>query len=160
MIYHITIQGEMGSLNEYLSACMTHVRSAGDMKRKCEYVCVSNIRRVLKNNVLKTPIIIHYGFYAPNKKKDRMNIATWFDKVFEDALQIKNGSNNAWLKNDGWNDVYNTTHDFFVDKENPRIEIFIEEVENESVQYPLFAVSSDGVVAENVSNSFLEEVNT
>ena len=34
-------------------------------------------------------------------------------------------------KNDGWADVLNATFEFHVDKENPRIEITITEVEKE-----------------------------
>ena len=49
---------------------------------------------------------------------------TFADKVFQDALQ-KCGV----IKNDGWKEVENFTHDFYVDKKNPRIEIFLEEIE-------------------------------
>ena len=53
-----------------------------------------------------------------------MNLLAAIDKSFEDALQ-KTGI----LKNDGWEDVLNTTHEFYVDRKNPRIEITIREIE-------------------------------
>ena len=52
------------------------------------------------------------------------NIFSFADKVFQDALQ-KCGV----IKNDGWKEIDNFTHDFYVDKKNPRIEIFLEEIE-------------------------------
>jgi hypothetical protein len=160
MVYKITIPGQMGSLNEYIEACTTHVKSAGDLKRKSEYVCISNIRRAIKDTELKTPIVIHYGFYLPNAKKDRMNIASWFDKVFQDALQCKNGKGKSWLANDGWNYVYNTTHDFFIDKEHPRTEIIIEEVEEYVPQFDYFARVDSGKGASFHSDSSVRQIDT
>lgn len=85
-------------------------------------------KRVLDVKITLTPseddIIIHYNFYEPDKQRDKGNIFSFADKVFQDALQ-KCGV----IKNDGWKEIDNFTHDFYVDKKNPRIEIFLEEIE-------------------------------
>ena len=59
--------------------------------------------------------------------RDRMNIASAADKSFEDALQKV-----GFIRNDGFNDVLNCTFEFHIDKDNPRIEITITEVEKEN----------------------------
>lgn len=123
MNYKITIPGRFESLNKYLSELSRHPLAGNKMKQHDEHICVTYIRQALKNTKLKPPIIIHYGFYEQNTKRDRMNIFSYVDKVFQDALQ-KAGN----LKNDNWSSVYNSTHDFFTDSKCPRIEIVIEEV--------------------------------
>ena len=44
-------------------------------------------------------------------------------KCIQDAMQEI-----GLIDNDGWKNIENFTHDFYVDKENPRIEVFIENV--------------------------------
>ena len=81
------------------------------------------IRTQLPRLTITNPIIIHYNFYEPDKQRDKGNIFSFADKVFQDALQ-KCGV----IKNDGWKEIENFTHDFYVDKKNPRIEIFLDNV--------------------------------
>lgn len=130
MEHKIVIPGRFESLNKYLGEVSRHPIAGNRMKQHDENICVTYIRKALKNTKLKTPIVIHYGFYDKNTRRDRPNIVAYFDKVFEDALQ-KAGN----LKNDGWHDVYNITHDFFVDTKNPRIEIVIQEVKKDERQF-------------------------
>lgn len=130
MFYTIEIPGRFESLNKYLGELGRHPIAGNRMKQRDENICVTYIRKALNNTKLKTPIIIHYGFYEKNTKRDRMNIFAYTDKVFQDGLQ-KAGN----LKNDDWHSVLNTTHDFFVDTENPRIEIVIQEVKADERQF-------------------------
>ena len=130
MEYKIVIPGRFESLNKYLGELSRHPIAGNRMKQHDENICVTYIRQALKNTKLKTPIIIHYGFYDKNTKRDRMNIFAYADKVFQDSLQ-KAGN----LKSDDWRSVLNTTHDFFVDTKNPRIEIVIQEVKTDERQF-------------------------
>lgn len=130
MMYKIVIPGRFESLNKYLSELSRHPLSGNRMKQRDEHICVTYIRQALKNTKLKAPIIIHYGFYEQNTKRDRMNVFSYADKVFQDSLQ-KAGN----LANDNWHNVYNTTHDFYVDAKNSRIEIVIEEVDDDKRQF-------------------------
>ena len=57
--------------------------------------------------------------------RDRMNVGSAFIKSFEDALQ-KCGV----IKNDGWDDVLTPELHFSIDKENPRVEVSIKEMED------------------------------
>lgn len=128
MNYHLTVTGFQKSLNLVLSGMHYDFRTkrvSNAVKSENDQICIWAIRqhRRLRATVIDKPIVIHYKFYWANKKMDRMNIASAFDKSFEDALQ-KVGV----IKNDGWNDVINVTYDFEIDKQNPRVEVIIEEL--------------------------------
>jgi len=127
-IYKLTIYGFDSGLNEVLNGVHYDYRTkriVNPVKKNNDEVIVRQLRFAIKDKIT-TPIVIHYAIYAKDKRRDRMNIASAFDKSFEDALQ-KCGL----IANDGWNDVLNATFEFHVDKENPRIEITITEVEED-----------------------------
>ena len=67
---------------------------------------------------------LHYHFYEPNKRRDLDNISAFAHKVIQDAL-VKC----KVLNNDGWKEITGYTDSFSCDKENPRIEVVLEEVE-------------------------------
>lgn len=110
-------------LNDYLHECARHPHSGAKLKREYQFIAQNAIRTQLPRLKIDKPIIIHYKFYETDRCRDKMNIFSFADKVFEDALQGCNV-----IPNDGWDQVDNTTHDFFVDKANPRIEIVLEEL--------------------------------
>lgn len=111
-------------LNDYLHECARHPQMGAKMKRDYQMIVCNAIRTQLPRLTITNPIIIHYNFYEPDKQRDKGNIFSFADKVFQDALQ-KCGV----IKNDDWKEIDNFTHDFYVDKKNPRIEIFLEEIE-------------------------------
>lgn len=122
---NFTIYGTLPSLNEYLSACGKNPRIGGSMKHKnmgiaIQWIRVSDIRDLK----VEKPLIIHYVIYEPNRKRDHDNVFCMVSKCVQDALQEV-----EIIKNDGWEQILNFTHDFYVDKENPRIEVYLEEVE-------------------------------
>lgn len=122
-----TINGRFPSLNEFIAATRTTKgkwHKGNTMKQECQ----ENIAWQLQNQddrQIDNPVYIKYEFYEPNKKRDLDNIASFFIKVFQDAL-VKTGI----LKNDTWNYIEGYSIDFFVDKDNPRIEVEIEEYIN------------------------------
>jgi Holliday junction resolvase RusA-like endonuclease len=58
-------------------------------------------------------------------KRDKDNVLSVCMKVIQDALQTC-----GVIDNDGWANIENFTHDFYLDAQNPRIEVYIEEKEN------------------------------
>lgn len=68
-------------------------------------------------------VILHYRFFEANEKRDKDNVFAFATKVIQDAMQEL-----GMIENDGWKNIENFTHDFFVDKKNPRVEVYIEEV--------------------------------
>ncbi len=131
MRYQVTVKGFKSGLNELIAGRMYDHRTKkyrNPIKNKNDALCVKCIKasRSLRGVKIDRPIIIHYAFYCEDKMHDRMNIASAFIKSFEDALQKFNV-----IKNDGFDDVLTPTLYFEVDKENPRVEIVIEEKESE-----------------------------
>ena len=58
-------------------------------------------------------------------KRDHDNVFSMASKCIQDAL-IKTNV----IKNDGWKNIENFTHDFFISKDRPRIEVWIEEIDD------------------------------
>ena len=120
---HFTISGSLPSLNEYLAACNKNPRIGNSLKAKSKFIVNNAIRRFLKRYHTDNPIIIHYHIYEQNMKRDKDNVFAMISKTVQDSLQECNV-----IDNDGWKNVENFTHDFYVSKDNPRIEVYIEEI--------------------------------
>ena len=118
---HFTIPGVMPSLNEYLAACNRNPHVGAKMKRENTNIACLCIRSGLKRWNAKNKIILHYHIYEPNMKRDHDNVLSTTCKFVQDAL-IKTGV----IENDGWKNIENFTHDWFIDKVNPRTEVWIE----------------------------------
>lgn len=123
---HFTIEGTMPSLNEYLAEVGRNPRLGGKLKR--DYV--NNVILYLRLSEYRhyqatKPVIIHYVFYEPNMKRDHDNVASVASKFIQDALRDM-----EVIADDGWKQILNFTHDFYLDRNNPRIEVYIEEIED------------------------------
>ena len=143
MNYHLTVRGFKKGLNLLLSGFHYDYKTRrfyNPVKEENDKICIWAIRshKTLRNTKIEKPIVIHYKVYWADKRMDRMNILSAFDKSFQDALQ-KVGV----IKNDGWNDVINITPDFGIDKQDPRIEVIIEELE--TPEYNIFNWKSLGL---------------
>lgn len=129
MKYHVTVKGFESGLNELLKGRIYDHRTKkyrNAVKNRNDALCAKFIRlsRDLRGVHIDKPVIIHYAFYVENKMHDRMNTASAFIKSFEDALQKCN-----IICDDGYDDVLTPTLEFSIDKQNPRVEVIIEEVE-------------------------------
>lgn len=116
----LKIYGRLDGLNEYTKACRTNMYAGNNMKSINEAKITACIKEQLKGIHFENPVCINFRWYEPNKKRDLDNIC--FAKKFVlDALK-----NNKVIQNDGWAEVIGFTDSFFIDKENPRIEVDIE----------------------------------
>lgn len=126
--FKITIIGFDSGLNELLNGVRYDYRTkrvVNPVKNANDKLMVDQIRfaKELRGITLNPPIELHYHIYAKDKRRDRMNIGSAADKSFEDALQ-KCGK----ISNDGWNEIVNITFEFDIDKQNPRVEVTINEI--------------------------------
>ena len=124
MQYKFTIDGRLDGLNEYTSANRTNPYKGGKMKKDNEEVVIWSIRQQLRGLHINVPVVLKYDFYEPNRRRDLDNISSFAHKVIQDALVKTNV-----LKNDGWNEITSYIDQFYLDKENPRIEVTLEEAE-------------------------------
>ena len=114
------IPGKLASMNQFITANRTNVHVGNNLKQDSQ----ANIMRYIpKWKCIDRPVTIEYRFYEPNKKRDLDNVASFGIKVIQDSL-VKSGV----LKNDGWENIQGFSVQFFVDKDNPRIEIDIHEL--------------------------------
>ena len=131
MIHKITVDGQFPNLNDYLQAERVNIRGrhggfttrGNELKQRCQNMIMPQIVTQLGKTKIKEPVVLHYHFFEPNKKRDLDNIASFFMKVFQDSM-IKIHA----LSNDGWANIKGFTCDFDTDKEHPRIVIEVEEV--------------------------------
>ena len=122
----LIIKGKLASLNDYTKACRAQGKkgylAGSQMKRTAENRIKKCITEQFKGGKFKSPISVKFRWYEPDKKRDLDNIC-FAKKFIFDAL-VKSGTING----DGWRDVQGFTDEFFVDKNNPRIEVEILEV--------------------------------
>lgn len=123
MTYKFTIEGRLDGLNKFINANRSNPYMGNKLKQDNEEIVIWAIRKQLKDLQIINPVILKYDFYEPNKRRDLDNISSMAHKVIQDAL-VKTGV----LKNDGWNEIISYIDQFYLDKENPRIEVTIVEV--------------------------------
>lgn len=131
MEYKLIIPGRMPDLNDYLRGERIPVRRNGRcttqgnaLKQDSQKIVISNVRKQLLGVHINKGVEIDYMFYEPNMKRDLDNISSFAHKVIQDGL-VKGGT----LEDDGWKNIKGYSDKFYLDSENPRIEITIREVE-------------------------------
>jgi hypothetical protein len=114
-----TIKGELTDLNSYIAA-LNSSRWGGNSIKQIE---TNRVCREAQNSkvpkVIKYPVVITYKWFSKDLRKDTDNIA--FSKKFiNDGLVIA-----KILENDSRKFVCGFSDEFYIDKENPRVEIVI-----------------------------------
>ena len=115
----ITLPG----LNQYQYACRSHFSKGAEMKKVNIMIVSAYILQQCKNVHFDGKVRIDYIWYEPNMKRDFDNISSFGRKVIQDALV-----DNKIIDNDGWKNVVGFSDTFYLDRENPRIEVIITEV--------------------------------
>lgn len=95
-----------------------------DMKARNEALVKIAIKQQMRGIRIEKPVYMEYRWYEKNRRRDLDNISSFGRKVIQDALVQAHV-----LQNDGWKEITGFSDDFFVDAENPRIEVLIREVE-------------------------------
>ena len=118
------IAGRLASMNQFITANRTNVHVGNKLKQDSQANVMHYIPKWKQYDV---PVVMEYRFYEPDQRRDLDNVSSFGIKVIQDAL-VKKGV----LANDGWNHIKGFSVQFFVDKKNPRIEVDIHEVSDES----------------------------
>lgn len=122
MTYEITINGRFPTYNEYTKVQRGNRYAGNKMKQEYQHICEWQIKQQLKGVRFKRPIRIHIICYEQRQNRDLDNVASFFFKVFLDALVRCNVINNDNMKN-----VTHISGTAAIDKEHPRIVVIIEE---------------------------------
>ena len=121
----LVIPGKLPGLNEYILAERTSRYRAAEIKRDTEYLIGLAARQQLRGARFRKPVVMHYTWMEPNRKRDKDNIA-FAKKFIQDAL-VRTGV----LENDGWDQIAGFEDEFKVDARNPRVEVVITEMERD-----------------------------
>lgn len=123
-VRRFTINGRLNGLNEYTRACRTNRYAGAKMKeeneQKIKWFAIKSL--LLARGAFTGKVHITYKWYEQNQKRDLDNIA-FAKKFIQDAL-VGLGV----LQGDSWQHIVGFTDEFYIDKENPRIEVIISEV--------------------------------
>ena len=111
MEYLLIVPTRLNNLNDYISAERTSRYKGAEMKAQNEELVKIAIKQQMK------------GWYEKNRRRDLDNISSFGRKVIQDALV-----HTHVLQNDGWKAIEGFSDEFFVDADNPRIEVLIREV--------------------------------
>lgn len=124
MEYKLTIPGTLPNLNDYIAAERTNRHKGAKMKADSGNIVAAAIRQCLRGVRIDKPVFMEYTWIEPSRRRDKDNISSFGRKVIQDAL-VSTGA----LKDDGWKHVVGFSDRFEVDRENPRIEVLIKEIE-------------------------------
>lgn len=119
----LVIKGRLPGLNEYIEAERRNRYKGAAMKRESEAIVAWGIKASRLKPFSKA-VVMRYRWYEKDKRRDKDNVSSFGRKVIQDALvKMK------ILKGDGWNYIEEFSDEFYIDKNDPRIEVEIEEAE-------------------------------
>lgn len=119
----LIIPGRLPGLNEAFEAARANKHLEAKTRREYENLIVWSAKRCLNGWKPSGPVILHYTFFEPNKRRDKDNIAGYAMKLIQDSL-VKAG----YLRGDGWQYIENFDFTWAVDRSRPRVQVEIEEV--------------------------------
>lgn len=124
MTYVFTIKGTLPGLNEYIDKNRRNVHAGNGLKQKYQRQICKALKAQAPKLKLKEPVQITYMFYEPNRRRDKDNISGFAHKVIQDAMVECH-----LLNNDGWANIDAFEDCFAIDRDNPRIVLFVKEAE-------------------------------
>lgn len=111
----VVIPGELPALNEIINASKTHYQAYRKMKK----INTNKVRAVMQSVPAQEKVYLKIDWYCKNKRKDTDNIAVGKKFILDGMVEA------GVIKNDGWKEILGFRDSFYVDKDNPRIEVFI-----------------------------------
>lgn len=123
MVVKLMIPGKLDNLNDYITACRTNQYKGAKVKHKNENRVIQAIYEQLGRLRIKKPVYMTYTWYEQNKRRDLDNVSSFGRKVIQDALV-----ETRVLENDGWKNIVGFQDNFYIDADNPRVEVVIREV--------------------------------
>lgn len=116
----LIIKGEFPTLNEIIKASKSHYMQYANQKK--EYTSLATMQ-TRNTKPIKNKADWLFTWYRRNKQTDPDNIQVGTKYIFDSLVGSK------IIQNDGWGQINSITHKFKVDKEKPRVEIEVKELE-------------------------------
>jgi len=119
-VHVFTIKGVLPGMNEYINAERTNRFKAAKIKKDATNLVATVIwMDEDMRNKQYTKVFVEIHYYCPNKRKDKDNIAFAKKFIFDGMQKAGMIPNDGWDNIDGWKEI------FAVDKNNPRIVIYV-----------------------------------
>jgi len=117
--YFMVIKGSLVDLNKYIEAERTNRFMGAEIKSQETEFIYHEAKKQKLEPIKKYPITVQIDFYCENRRKDPDNIAFTKKYILDGLVRAK------ILKNDGFKQIKGFIDNFYLDKENPRIEVFL-----------------------------------
>ena len=115
-----TIPGELPNLNEIIGESKIHWSNYSSLKKANTLAVAHCARQKIKRKYNK--INLEIIWFCKDRRQDKDNIMAGTKFILDGLVSA------GIIKNDGWAQVGRISHDWQVDKHNPRIEVTITEV--------------------------------
>ncbi len=123
---HFVIKGRLNGLNEYTEACRKSKFAGARMKKENQQVVrLYGQNAILKSQLRKVtnfPALFEITWYEPNANRDYDNIVFAKKFILDALVELK------ILPDDSLKYVRRANDEVKIDKENPRIEVVIKEI--------------------------------
>lgn len=120
LIGNFVIPETMPGLNDYSAAERSNRHCGAKVKAHWTAIAALYAKKIPRVEKDMYPIRMRYRWYEPSRRRDLDNISAFGRKVIQDGL-VQAGV----LENDGWKQISGFSDEFFLDAENPRIEVYI-----------------------------------
>lgn len=118
----VIIKEILPGLNDIINKCKHDKYKGAKLLKESKEICEYYFREQC-NKVFTKPLLFTFKWYEKTKRRDKDNICSAVKLIFDGMQQA------GVLKNDGWKQIENWTNEFYVDKNYPRVEITIKELD-------------------------------
>lgn len=115
-LYKVVIDGELPDFNQIVALSKKHFGAYSSTKKAYTEAVAWQVKKLPKLNFIN--LTCHW--YCKNRRKDKDNIAAGVKFILDGLVMA------GVLDNDGWKQVGDINHKFYVDKHKPRVELEIE----------------------------------
>lgn len=115
----LVIKGKMPGFNKITNSNRTNMYAGAKLKKQW----TERVAWACKEQNLgkaEEPVKLKFIWYEPNRRRDPDNFTSAGRKLILDGLQ-----QTGVLENDGWKNIKSFSDEWHLDKNNPRVEVFI-----------------------------------
>lgn len=107
------------TLNQYTNANRGNKFGGAKKKKEATQICALHTKKAMREGfkINSLPVNLQFDWYAKDRRTDPDNLA-FMQKFILDGMQKAEA-----IPGDGWGEIKSLKHNFFIDKDNPRVEI-------------------------------------
>lgn len=113
-----TIKGKFPGVNEYVDACRKNKHVGARMKREQQRRVTDAITEY-GIKPMETPVDVYIRWHEPNKKRDKDNVRFAIKFILDGLVEA------GIISNDKWKNISDLGDDYLVDRDNPRVVVFL-----------------------------------